>query len=122
MDQGERVDQWSETKYINYVVTKLDFKAEHRELVDNCKKFILHVARNRNLSLRTIERVMTTMALALAFCRNLNMPAGILGGLCLLKNVDPDLFMKAKTGVLTYKNQTRISRCSRCGAVLFGAA
>ena len=103
MDQGERVDQWSETKYINYVVTKLDFKPEHRELVDDSKKFILHVARNRNLSLRTIERVMSTMALALAFCGKLNLPAEVLGGLCLLKNVDPDLFMKAKTGALTYE-------------------
>ena len=102
MDDGERIDQWTATKFINYVINNLDFKPEHKELATNAKDFILHVAQGRNLSLRTIERIMTTMALALAFHGKGNIPAEILGGLCVLKNTDPELFIKAKRGVLTF--------------------
>jgi hypothetical protein len=45
---------------------------------------------------------MTTMALALASEGELNLPAEILGGLCVLKNTDPELFVKAKRGMLTF--------------------
>lgn len=101
-DEGERIDQWAATKFINYVVDKLDFGSEHQELVRSSKNFVLHIARSRDLSLRTIERIMTTMALALAFGKMPNLPAEILGGLCVLKNTDPDLFIKAKRGMLTF--------------------
>jgi len=102
MDDGERIDQWTATKFINYVIQNLDFKPEHQELANNSKNFILHIVQSRNLSLRTIERIMTTMALALAFDGQINLPAEILGGLCVLKNTDPELFIKAKRGVLTF--------------------
>jgi hypothetical protein len=102
MDDGERVDQWAATKFINYVIQNLDFKPEHKELANNSKNFILHIVQSRNLSLRTIERIMTTMALALAFSDNVSLPAEILGGLCVLKTTDPELFIKAKRGALTF--------------------
>ncbi len=102
MDDGERADQWAATKFINYVIQNLDFKSEHQGLVKNSNNFILHIAHSRNLSLRNIERIMTTMALALASEGELNLPAEILGGLCVLKNTDPELFVKAKRGVLTF--------------------
>jgi hypothetical protein len=102
MDDGERIDQWATTKFINYIINNLDFEPEHRDLANNSKNFILHIAQSRDLSLRTIERIMTTMALALAFNGKTTIPAEILGGLCVLKNTDPELFIKAKRGVLTF--------------------
>ena len=102
LDREERFDRWVTTRYLNYVIQKLDFKSEHRDLVDQSRKFILHVARSRDLSLRTLERTVTTMALALASCGQLMLPGQILGGLCVLKNTDPDMFIKAKMGVLTF--------------------
>jgi hypothetical protein len=45
---------------------------------------------------------MTTMALGLGFVGKLEIPAEILAGLCVLKNTDPELFIKAKMGQLTF--------------------
>jgi hypothetical protein len=102
LDHEQRSHQWAITKYLNYLIEKLEIKAEHRDLVDQSKAFILHVARARDLSLRSIDRIVTTLALALASSRRIDAPGDIFGGLCVLKNTDPDLFIRAKRGILTF--------------------
>lgn len=102
VDREDQMEAWASTKYLKYMIEKLEFKKEDYDLIDEARKLILHVARSRDLSLRTIERVMTTFALSLASRGQQSAPGYILGGLCLLKNTRPDLFVKAKMGFLAF--------------------
>jgi nucleoside-triphosphatase THEP1 len=102
IDGNQRYDQRAATKFIWHVAQSLDFKPEHQGLLKDTIEFVLHVAHSRDFSFRTIERIMTTIALALAFEGQSAIPPPLLGGLSILKNTDPQLFIKAKLGTLTF--------------------
>jgi hypothetical protein len=90
------------TKFLDYLIRAMEFpKDEH---VSIAVDLIRHVAEHRTLSLRTIERVITVLAVALAFtAKNQFSPAAILSGLCIFKAADPPLFVKAKLGLLHFE-------------------
>ena len=91
------------TRFIEYLQKVMDFKPEDRDIVQRAGELVLHVADRRNLSLRAIERIMTNLAMALAYTSpNVLRPPPILAGLCILKVVSPELFGKAKRGRLVY--------------------
>ncbi len=79
--------------------------------------FIAMVAEARGLTLRPIERMAVYMSLAIAFTTSKKVkyfrPAPILGGLCALKALEPDLFQKAKAGTLTFIEASKAFEFSR---------
>jgi hypothetical protein len=83
----------------------LNFKAEDRETLDSVATFLLRVAEQHALSLRTIERIFSQVAVCLAFTQKKNLrPGPVVAGLCILKVIEPEKFAKAKTGKLRYED------------------
>lgn len=73
-------------------------------------ELILHVAEGRGLSLRTIEKIFTVVALSQAFAKGIGSapaPDGILAGLCIMKVTDPDLYEAARYGGLPWDHISR---------------
>jgi hypothetical protein len=96
------------TKFVSHLVSAMDFAQEDRDTVQYATEIIRDVCHLRNLSLRTIERVMTILAVSLAFSdKGFFRPPPILGGLCILKVMEPHLFNKAKKGTLDYSDVSR---------------
>jgi len=84
-------------RYAEHLARTLDLRSRTAsEVVSE----IVSVANRQNLSLRTVERIMTTVALSLAFAGNLIQPPILIAGLCILKVTHPDLFVKAKLGTI----------------------
>jgi hypothetical protein len=67
--------------------------------------FIDAVAQARGLSLRSLEKILSYMSLGIAFTTSTThryfRPSAILAGLCVLKAMEPQLFQRAKFGLLT---------------------
>ena len=90
------------TKFLSYLVKVLEFPEAERANVRNIVSIIRHYAYHRGLSLRTIERIMTSVAVATAFVQEgVLRPPPIIAGLCILSVLNPELFAKAKEGTLT---------------------
>jgi KAP family P-loop domain len=72
---------------------------------DEATRFIATVADVRDLTLRPIEKMAVYASLAIAFTTSKKIrhfrSGTILGGLCVLKVLEPELFQKAKSGTLT---------------------
>jgi hypothetical protein len=82
-------------KYIAYLRTKMGFKEDDLGMLQ-------HVAEARRLSLRTIERIATCIALAKQFTpENYLWLEPIIVGLCIIKVLDPTLFVRAREGAIT---------------------
>jgi hypothetical protein len=91
-------------QYIQYLVQHMQFPAHHGNVVQGVTFQLVHIARQRGLSLRSLERIMTVISLALAFTPEEQFAATpIIGGLCYLKVERPDLYLKARQGTLHYQ-------------------
>ena len=91
------------TKFMEYLVKSMDFEPDDLEVVQSTTRFITEVAEHQDLSLRTIERIISTLALALAYSNTTQMRLPpVLGGLCVLKVISPALYVKAKKGMLGF--------------------
>ncbi len=94
---GERI-----RRYITYLVRRLELP--DREGKEQTIEFIKNVAVFNDFSLRTVERVFTNFALSLAFSEENELYLGpIVGGLAVLKVVKPELFQKARVGLLKFE-------------------
>jgi KAP family P-loop domain len=88
-------------KYIKYLNSNL-------ELPNNLEtqltiEFLQRVATKNDFSLRTVERVFTNIVLATVFAKEREFRnSTLIAGLCILKVVRADLFIKAKQGQLKY--------------------
>jgi predicted KAP-like P-loop ATPase len=103
VDQGRYRSERVVPKFVAYLRKVLDFKKEDNDTVDGATELIQYVAETQDVSLRAIERIMTNLAVGLAYSpSNVIRPSPILGGLCILKVVRSDLYAKAKKGQLKY--------------------
>lgn len=90
-------------KYTNYLLRTYDFRGKDYELADYASRFAAAVAEAKSLSFRTIERVMAAIALSVATTPdNLHRISPLVGGLALMKVLEPRMFASAKAGRLTY--------------------
>ena len=87
------------TKYIKFLATNLS--SANQQVI----KFLQRVALKNSYSLRDLERIFTNIILATVFSseREFNAPS-LIAGLCILKVVEPKLFLKAKEGQLEYSD------------------
>jgi hypothetical protein len=91
------------TKFVEYLEKVMEFVPEDRETVSLTTDLIRQISQHHSLSLRTIERIMSTLALAVAYTsRNTLRLPPILAGLCILKVTEPELYEKAKRRKLKY--------------------
>jgi hypothetical protein len=100
IDHARFPEEKTETRFIDYLAAAMVLNTEGaRQAV----RVIKHVAVHRGLSLRAIESVFTTLALAIAYAPDRTLtPPPILGGLCVLKITEPHLYRSAKQGTLTF--------------------
>ena len=102
-ERSRRTEQLNSAKYISSLVDRLDFPSADRDLLSAAVGFIVSAARNQTLSFRTIERIMTSFALGLSFTKeNEYRPAPIIAGLCVLRVTAPELYRRAKKGILQF--------------------
>jgi hypothetical protein len=98
--RSERVTK----KYIEFLVSQLQFRPEDGPTVKLCVELIERIAEERDLSLRHLEHIFSGLAIALAVTdtkRSLRLPP-ILAGLCILRVIHPGLYRRAKRGSLTF--------------------
>ena len=90
-------------KYVRYLVKAMEFQGKDAQAAGEALSFAGAIAERRSLSFRTIERVMAVIALAVATTpeSQLRVPP-LVGGLALMKVLEPSLFIKAKEGRLTW--------------------
>lgn len=101
VDSALHRHQRTNVRFIEHLVHAMQFPSD--TTVEWAKEYFVHVADKRQLSLRAIERVMSTLAIALASKpANILSPVAILLGLCVLKVMDPDLYVKAKGGTIVW--------------------
>jgi KAP family P-loop domain len=92
-------DERTVTKFVAHLAQVMEFKENDRQIAS----LVGLVADQNSLSLRTVERIMSVLAIALAYTpRNFFRPPPIIAGLSVLKVERPDLFVKAKKGTLSY--------------------
>ncbi|MBT5047757.1 MAG: hypothetical protein HOM58_04580 [Rhodospirillaceae bacterium] len=109
VDYARFRNERTNVKFMEYLVKTMEFRSEDHEAVDSSASFIINVAEHQELSLRTIEQIMSVLALALAYSSNnqLRLPA-VLAGLSVLKVVAPNLYAKAKRGTLKFPDVKEI--------------
>ena len=96
-EHGRHRHERSIPKYIGYIAPQLSISPDNLLLVQ-------HVAEARHLSLRSIERIATCVALARQFTpQNYLWLDPIVAGLSILKVLDVELFRKARTGDLSFE-------------------
>jgi hypothetical protein len=87
------------TIYIDYLMATMIPEGEFGTTTNIAKQYYRHLAHQNNLSLRAIEKIISSLSMALAyrperaFC-----PEHILIGLCALKITSPEIYVKAKSG------------------------
>jgi hypothetical protein len=89
------------TKYIQHLLYLMEFQQD--QTAQYAASYYQHTAECHNLSLRAIERIMSTLAISLTYKPDsLPCPTTILVALCLLKITNPPLYVKAKEGRVSF--------------------
>lgn len=89
--------------YANKLVKELEIQTDRDSPIPIAVDMIVRVIRRENGSLRTLERAIGMLALAIAFMPKKRPGLGsLIGGLILMKLFDPALFRKAKRGTLNF--------------------
>jgi hypothetical protein len=103
MDRERYAHERTIPKFLDYLTLKMEFPEDQLETVKYATRIIRHTAERQTLSLRAIERVMSMLAIAIAFSpkNSLRVPP-VLAGLCILKALKPQLYAGAKKGTLSY--------------------
>lgn len=92
------------TKYVRYLVENMGWTGRDAQVATPAMNLVGAVAELRGLSFRSIERALAAVALAVATTpeTTLRQPA-LIGGLALMKVLEPSLFNKAKTSKLNFE-------------------
>lgn len=100
VDQSSHEDTSSISIFIKHIESQLQLPADMRGVID---LQVSRIAKNNNLSLRTIEKIYTNIAVALTFSATTTFrPGVIIAGLCVLKVLHPDFYMRARDGRITF--------------------
>ncbi len=101
VDDAIRYDDRVATKYIQYLFGAMQIPQDQAALF--AVPYFRHLAEGRGLSLRSIEQIVSTYAIAQAFKDTTQYcPIYVLVGLCALKVVSPELYIRAKAGTITF--------------------
>lgn len=101
-DVADRYGNSPSKRFVEYLTKALDFPPDAARAVELSAETILRVAKHRNLSLRTIERIFAQLAAGFAYSSEKVRVAPLLAGLCILKIIEPDLYLNAKQGRLAF--------------------
>ncbi len=95
-------------RYIEHLKEIMQFKSDDSHIVELATDYFEHVSESRGLSLRQIEHIFSSLAIVLASkSKSSYFPHVIVAGLCALKILEPDLYVKAKKGELVWDEAMR---------------
>lgn len=104
MDTPKYADDATARKYVQYLTQSFQFQMENNNLIKMIEEEFIEQAIRHNMSLRTIERIYTTIAIALATLRQEQLAiAPLMVGLAIFKILYPELYRSAKLGNLKYE-------------------
>ncbi|CAM3117372.1 KAP family P-loop NTPase fold protein [Asticcacaulis taihuensis] len=90
-------------KFTTNLIENLELNNEEFEYFRKSKSYIDQIAEEKNLSLRTIEKIVTNIAICINYTGGTTFrPYPLIIGLCIFKALDSDLFVQAKTGKLKF--------------------
>jgi hypothetical protein len=85
--------------YIDYLMATMIPEDKFERTIDTAKQYYRHLAHQTNLSLRAIEKIISSLAMALAYRpEGVFFPEPIVIGLCALKITNPEIYVQAKSG------------------------
>jgi hypothetical protein len=104
LTEGEtRPDQRTSAIYIDHLMTEMVPETEFSETIESAKQYYRHLAYRTELSFREIEKIISYLAISLAYRPpNVFCSTPILIGLCALKVVSPDIYARAKSGKMVF--------------------
>lgn len=87
------------TIYIDHLMTAMLPEQRHNRIFDYASHYLHHLSHHSRLSFREIEKIISGLAVSLAY-RPIDTycPDAILIGLCTLKVVNSELYLRAKSG------------------------
>lgn len=98
-------------KYAEHLRNSLAIRSGRESPLDASVDTIIRLIQFENMSYRTLERAFTVLALAIGFTPENRLQLGaIMGGLVMMKLFRPDLFKKAKQGLLTLEEAKKYLR------------
>lgn len=101
-DSALHEHQRSTDIYVRHLFSLMELQGS--PIAENYLRYLSHV---RNLSLRSIEKIVSTLAISLAYRpTKAYCPDGIMVGLCVLKIVNPDVYVRARAGVQVFSDVT----------------
>lgn len=94
------------SRYVSHLWDVMGLTSSERDYGHAIQRGLVALAEVYGLSLRTLERVATYVALVNAATteRNLREPSLVIG-LCVMKQREPDLFAKARSGTLDWQTE-----------------
>lgn len=102
-DPSDRPHDRRTKRYLRHLLNNLDLGVKDQGFAKRLYDFLSQVVEHNDMGLRTIERIVTNAVVSMAFWGNRTLPnTPIFAGLCVLKSTRPDLFLKAKRGLLRY--------------------
>lgn len=103
-DVAEHTSEKRSTRYLEHLISNLSFRSEDKNTLETVKNNFIHIAEAGELSLRNAERIFSQVALSLASTSPTQKRNGVIVvGLCTLKILRPDLFLRAKKGTLSFE-------------------
>lgn len=103
VDTARHDDQRTAHRYIHHLVSNVQAPNDKQRALQEFGEMLSEYERVTPLTLRQIERVFTIFGSALASIRRRSdTQAPLLAGLCILKVLRPELYLRAKLGKLTY--------------------
>lgn len=104
VDTARHPNEAVSRKYIAYLTQTLASSMAQSNLAQELNEFLGNYALRSKMSLRTIERIYSTLVVCLASLpQNWLAIAPLLAGLAILKTTEPSLYVAAKTGELQYE-------------------
>ncbi|MBJ3783539.1 KAP family P-loop NTPase fold protein [Devosia sediminis] len=101
VDTTSRPESRRLARYAEYLKKSLAIPQDNDSPLGAASQAIVRVLERRNGSLRALERAFTVLSVAIAFTPKNQLRLGpIIGGLIVLKILEPRLFLKAKFGTL----------------------
>ena len=91
-----------EKRYITHLFSHL-YVGDDERVKQLISDSLIQVAKQRGLTFRTLERICTSVSLAMLASRGKIQIAPLIAGLCVLKVLEPALYRRAKSGTLTLK-------------------
>lgn len=103
LPQPDSPTQDKTSRYLDYLCQVMELRSRQPHYDESVRNGLANLSRVYGLPLRTLERVVTNAALVYAATSERHFrEASLVVGLCVMKQIKPDLFAKARSGAIRW--------------------